>query len=622
MPQPYVLSGLSGHSSRFLGTNPTLGVGSGALTKKRVPMLSGGRRRPWGQTGPRRVGERAPLPGQSALVLERMARAPRHRSLLMKLYIAMGVVALPLLLLQPLYVLPAIRTQLSEDRTRSLRQVVETAYSVLELFEARVRSGELTTLEAQTQAAQQLQQLRYGGNEYFWINDLSTRLVMHPYLPALLGKDLTGYRDADGKPVFVDIVRLARERGEGLISYLATRPGETAPLPKESYVKLFAPWGWVVGTGVYVEDLDREVVGLQQRLVLAVCAALLLALLVGMAFSREVVKPVRQLAAAARQVREGDLSATVEVKSDDEVGQLGRAFNTMVEGVRDMVKGLADVAVSTVADADRIRRSADMLSRATREQSEQLKQLAESVQQMSRGLSQDAEQALDTAEVAAGNGRVAEEGGEAVKHASRKISEIVDVVQKSEEMVVRLQTSGAAVAQMLQLIQDVSNETNILAVNTAIEAARAGEHGKGFGVVASEVRKLAHRSREAVEQIEHLLKKNQEDTSTAAALMRLGTMRVEEGMQLSSTTAEALARIVTGAREIHLRVGQLAVDGARQSNSGESIAERIKSLSINSLESVSGVEQIAQSVVDLHSQAQYLWALAARFSPDSRPRGS
>ncbi len=540
----------------------------------------------------------------------------------MKLYIAMGVVALPLLLLQPLYVLPAIRTQLSEDRTRSLRQVVETAYSVLELFEGRVRSGELTTLEAQAQAAQQLQQLRYGSNEYFWINDLSTRLVMHPYLPALLGKDLTGYRDANGKPVFVDIVRLARERGEGLIAYLATRPGETTPLPKESYVKLFAPWGWVVGTGVYVEDLDREVVGLQQRLVLAVCAALVLALLVGMAFSREVVKPVRQLAAAARQVKEGDLSATVEVKSDDEVGQLGRAFNTMVEGVRDMVKGLADVAVSTVADADRIRRSADALSKATREQSEQLKQLAESVQQMSRGLSQDAEQALDTAEVAAGNGRVAEEGGEAVKHASRKISEIVDVVQKSEEMVVRLQTSGAAVAQMLQLIQDVSNETNILAVNTAIEAARAGEHGKGFGVVASEVRKLAHRSREAVEQIEHLLKKNQEDTSTAAALMRLGTMRVEEGMQLSSTTAEALARIVTGAREIHLRVGQLAVDGARQSNSGESIAERIKSLSINSLESVSGVEQIAQSVVDLHSQAQYLWALAARFSPDSRSRGS
>jgi methyl-accepting chemotaxis protein len=188
------------------------------------------------------------------------------------------------------------------------------------------------------------------------------------------------------------------------------------------------------------------------------------------------------------------------------------------------------------------------------------------------------------------------------------------VVQKSEEMVMRLQTSGAVVAQMLQLIQDVSNETNILAVNTAIEAARAGEHGKGFGVVASEARKLAHRSREAVESIEQLLKKNLEDTSVAAALMRQGTTRVEEGMQLSSMTGDALARIVTGAREIHLRVGQLAVDGTRQSSSGENLAERIKSLSLSSQEAVAGVEQIAQSVEDLHTQAQQLWALAARFS--------
>ncbi|WP_224368665.1 methyl-accepting chemotaxis protein [Hyalangium versicolor] len=549
-----------------------------------------------------------------------MAQPLRHRSLLTKLYIAMGVVALPLLLLQPLYVLPAIRSQLNEDRARALRQVVETAYSVLETYEARVRAGELTTAQAQEQSARLLQQLRYGDVEYFWVNDLSTKLVMHPYLPAMLGKDLTGYRDANGKAVFVDIVKLAHEQGEGFITYLATRPGETTPLPKESYVKLFAPWGWVVGTGVYVEDIDKEMMGLQHRLLLAVCATLLLALLVGVAFSRAVVRPVRALAIASRSVEQGDFGVTVEVHSQDELGKLAHAFNTMVHGVRDMVKGLADVAVATVADADRIRRSADALSKATREQSNQLQQLAESVQQMSRGLSQDAEQALHTAEAAASNGRVAEEGGEAVKHASRKISEIVEVVQRSEEMVVRLQTSGAAVAQMLQLIQDVSNETNVLAVNTAIEAARAGEHGKGFGVVANEVRKLAHRSREAVEQIEHLLKKNQEDTSMAAGLMRLGTTRVEEGMQLSSTTAEALARIVTGAKEIHMRVGQLAVDGARQSNSGETIAERIKGLSNNALEAVAGVEQIAQSVVDLHAQAQQLWALAARFSPETQEK--
>jgi methyl-accepting chemotaxis protein len=549
-----------------------------------------------------------------------MALSPRRLGLLTKLYLSMAVVALPLLLLYPLYVLPTLRAQLREDRVRALRQTVETAYGVLESYEARVGSGELSRLEAQAQAVRLLQGLRYDGVEYFWVNDLSTQLVMHPHLPHMLGKDLQGYRDANGKAVFVDIVALVRARGEGFIDYMATRPGETTPLPKESYVKLFPPWGWVLGTGVYVEDIDKEVTVLQQRLMAAMGVALLLVGVVGRFFSRAMVRPVSALADAANRVAQGDLGVTVPVSSEDEVGRLGQAFNTMLDGIRETVRGLAEVATSTAAHADRIRGSADVLSLATREQAEQLQQAAMSVQDMSRSISQGAMQALTTAEAAAGNGQVAKEGGEAVDHASRKILEIVQVVQSSEQMVSRLQASSTIVGRMLQLIQDVSNETNILAVNTAIEAARAGEHGKGFGVVASEVRKLAQRTREAVLQIEQLLRQNREDTAATVELMRQGTTKVEEGVLLSSAAGRALARIVIGAEQIHARVGELASEGSRQSSSGESIAERIKSLSLDSLESAKGVEEIAQAVIDLHAQAQQLRALAARLS--SQPQAA
>jgi methyl-accepting chemotaxis protein len=543
-----------------------------------------------------------------------MALALGRHSLLMKLYIAMGVVTLPLLLLHPLYVLPTVRSQLHKDRLRTMQQVVETAHGVLVHFEERVRRGELTTAQAQSQAARLLQGMRYDGNEYFWVSDLEPRLVMHPHLPKMVGTSVKDYRDARDKAVFVDIAELARKQGMGSLEYYATRPGETETLLKQSYVKLFAPWGWVVGTGIYVQDINHEVQVLQKRLVFAVLAALLLVGLVGLAFSRRVVHPVRALADAAHRVARGDLGFKVPVTSSDEVGRLGEAFNTMVSGIRETVHGIADVAVSTVADADRIRHSADILSQATREQSEQLQRLADAVQDMSRDLSHGAQRALNTAESAAKNGRVAQEGGETVEHASQKISEIVQVVQRSAQMVARLQASSEVVSQMLRLIQDVSNETNILAVNTAIEAARAGEHGKGFSVVASEVRKLAHRSREAVQQIEFLLKQNHEDTSATATLMRQGTLKVEEGMRLSSATGEALSRIVTGVREIYTKVGDMANEGTRQSTAGENIAERIKSLSINSLEAVAGVEQIAQAVVDLHAQAKQLRALAERFS--------
>jgi methyl-accepting chemotaxis protein len=167
---------------------------------------------------------------------------------------------------------------------------------------------------------------------------------------------------------------------------------------------------------------------------------------------------------------------------------------------------------------------------------------------------------------------------------------------------------------MLRLIQQVADETQMLAVNTAIEAARAGQHGKGFSVVAGEVRKLANRTRDAAAQVQSLLGQSETDTAAAADLMRQGTAKVREGLGLSSAAGDALSRLVAGVREIEGHVERMAEENARQSASGESIAGRIQQLSVRSTESVAGVQQIARSVEDLHSRASRLKELAARFT--------
>ncbi|WP_238539935.1 methyl-accepting chemotaxis protein [Corallococcus macrosporus] len=532
----------------------------------------------------------------------------------MKLCVAMGVVALPLLVVILGFVLPQLREQLREDRVLGLKQAVETAYGVLEAYEAQERAGTLTRREAQARAAALLERLRYSQVEYFWVNDLDTRLVMHPHLPDMLGKDLKGYRDVRGKPVFVDIVTLAREQGEGAVSYEATRPGSPEAIPKESYVKLFAPWGWVLGTGVYVEDIEREVAAVRQRILLAVGGALVLALAAGLYVSRRVVRPVRALAQAAHRVARGDLDARVEVRSSDEVGQLAAAFNTMVAGLREVVAALVDAAGATAADAERIRASADALSVTTREQSDSLQRAAQTVQGMSERMSQGAEAARTAARTAAANGQVAREGGAAVGQALRKMAEIVEVVEGSARTVERLQASGKATMEMLRLIQQVAEETQLLAVNTAIEAARAGQHGKGFAVVAGEVRKLANRTRDAAGQVQTLLSRNESDTRAAAELMRQGTRAVHEGLDLSSTAGDALSRLLAGVNEIGGKVERMAEENTRQSTSGEHIAESIQALSVRSTESVAGVRQIARSVEDLRARASKLQELAARFT--------
>ncbi|NVJ26017.1 methyl-accepting chemotaxis protein [Myxococcus sp. AM011] len=535
-------------------------------------------------------------------------------NLLVKLCVAMGVVALPLLVAILGYVLPQLRAQLHADRVRGLRQAVETAYGILREYEAQERSGTLTRDEAQRQAAALLQSLRYSSVEYFWVNDLDTRLVMHPHLPKRVGQDMKGYRDVRGRPVFVDIVTLVRQHGEGSLGYEATRPGSPEPIPKESYVKLFKPWGWVLGTGVYVEDIDREVSAVRQRILLAMGGALVLAMLSGAYVSRRVVRPVRALSDAAHRVARGDLSVRVEVRTEDEVGQLTQAFNGMVAGLREVVEALVEAAGATAADAEQIRVSTDGLSRTTREQSESLQRAAESVQDMSLHVSRGAAAARVAAEAAVGHGQVARAGGVAVDQASRKMGEIVDVVERSARTVEQLQESGRATARMLQVIQAVADETRMLAVNTAIEAVRAGQHGKGFSVVAGEVRKLAERTHEATSQVRELLVKNEADTAAAAELMRRGTSKVNEGMGLSSAAGEALARLLSGVKELGARVETMAEQNARQSASGESIAGRIQALSVRSAESVSGVERIARSVDDLRARASRLRELAARFT--------
>ncbi|WP_044890190.1 methyl-accepting chemotaxis protein [Myxococcus hansupus] len=536
------------------------------------------------------------------------------RNLLVKLCVAMGVVALPLLLVILGFVLPELREQLREDRILGLKQAVETAYGVLEVYEARERDGSLTRQEAQEQAAALLARLRYSGVEYFWVNDLDTRLVMHPHLPDMLGKDLRGYRDVRGKPVFVDIVRLARAQGAGAVSYEATRPGSPEAIPKESYVKLFAPWGWVLGTGVYVEDVEREVAAVRQRILVAVGGALLLALLAGVYLSRRVVRPVQELAQAARRVARGDLDARVEVRSSDEVGQLSAAFNTMVGGLHEVVRALVEAAGATALDAERIRTSADTLTVATREQSDSLQRAAETVQGMSARVSQGAETARTAAKTAVATGAVAREGGEAVGQALRKMEEMAGVVERSATTVERLQASGRVTAEMLRLIQQVAEETQLLAVNTAIEAARAGQHGKGFSVVAGEVRKLANRTRDAAGQVQTMLARSEADMRAAAELMRQGTTMVHEGLGMSSTAGNALSRLLASVNEIGGTVERMADENTRQSESGEHIAGRIHALSARSTESVAGVQQIARAVEDLHARASKLKELAARFT--------
>ncbi|NMO22575.1 HAMP domain-containing protein [Pyxidicoccus fallax] len=546
-----------------------------------------------------------------------------RRSFLFRLYAAMLISGAPLLLLFPLYLLPTIRAQLIEAQHRGLKQTVESATSILTAYEARVRAGELSKEQAQAQAAATIGRMQFDGtNGYFWILDYQTRLVVHPLFPNSAGRDVSDVElTGNSRRIFKEMVDGSKATGEVRLSYATQKLGSDEEVrDKLTYVRRFEPWGWIVGSGIYLEDVAGELAAVERQILWVLALTVVLTAAVGGIISLRIIRPVRQLAEAARRVSSGDLSVSVEPRGGDEVAQLTRDFNTMVSGIQGMLTEVQQVSGSTATAADEIRQAAEALKASSKAQSDQLTQMTGAVREMDQALALNTRSARSTVEVAADNGRAAREGGEVVQLTAAKIQDIVRVVEQSTGTVQRLASTSRTVQEMLQLIRDISDQTHMLAISTAIEAARAGTQGKGFAVVGAEVRKLAERSREAVLRIEALTQQSQEDTLKAMDQMQSGLDEVQAGMNLSAQTGAALQRIMSSAESIQDRIRQMAEAHSIQSDNSSLLATRIQTLSQGAEGAVEDVERIAGAVNQLHARAQQLRTLMSRFSaaPASR----
>lgn len=250
--------------------------------------------------------------------------------------ISVFLVALTLIV----YILPLFERKIMDEKKLATRHVVEVAFRVLEDFGERARTGVIPLEEARKQAKEQIKGMRYQGQEYFWINDLLPRMVMHPAKPELDGKDLNNHKDPQGKRLFVEFVKKAQETGAGFVDYLWPKPGSSDPVAKISYVKLYKPWGWIIGSGIYVDDVQEEMARLRWTVVGITFGLsmfmLLLAYVVGLGITRPLNKVIVSLDDISHG--EGDLTQRLNVDYHDESGALARSFNQMNDKLVDIVR--------------------------------------------------------------------------------------------------------------------------------------------------------------------------------------------------------------------------------------------------------------------------------------------
>ncbi len=513
-----------------------------------------------------------------------------------RLFVLVGVATLGLV---SVAVLSGVQLEgdLLAERQVTTRAVVQTAVGVVESYGRREASGELTRAEAQTAAIEAVKGLRYSGEEYFWVNDMRPSMIMHPAKPELDGTDLSDYADPDGTLLFVEFVNVVTAEGAGFVEYQWPKPGEDEPQPKISYVTGYEPWGWVIGSGIYVDDVRAAAIGGVRDLLIGSAVAIALVVGLSIAIARSIVRPIEQAGAA---LASGDLSTRLDTgRGATELDKLALALNATLDRTASVSEQVGAAAQDVDAAARRLVSASDDIARVADDSARLTGEVASAAYEVSEG--------IDT--VASGTHEMGASIGEIARttHSVAQIAaEAVDLAQRTDRTVGELGDSSAQIGSVVKLISAIAEQTNLLALNATIEAARAGEAGKGFAVVAGEVKELAQETARAtgdistrVEAIQGAVTRAAGEIGQISAIIGKiddyqGSLAgaVEEQTATTAEMAKAVAEVADGGRGIATTLGE--VERATQRTTQELDGIRAAAHDL-----VSTSQRLQQSVLDL-----------------------
>lgn len=527
--------------------------------------------------------------------------------------ITSSLVGLLAFLLVMLYLLPSVYERMLDIKRENIKYIIDLNITYLESLQSEVDNKIITQEEAKRRAYNSIKAMRYGSDnkDYLWINDFEPKLVMHPIRLELEGKNVADIKDPNGLYIYKEIVRIVQKDGSGYVDYMwPSKANKEKIVEKISYVRGFEPFGWILGTGIYIEDVKQQLSNLFFLILAVFLVTILISLGTTLYISKGISDQVSNVSSNLKEIASGDgnLDVSLKVDSHDEIGELAKYFNEFVAKIRKVISEVkvqsTDLATATgemtpilqnfsessqeqatsteeiTATIEEVSAGMDHIARSAKYQFEIISTLSERMNSLSEIIHEMEERIMDTKGLA-GDISSKAKAGEAS-------------IQSMNDSMSRINNSSDQMKNIVSIISDISKQTNLLSLNASIEAARAGDAGRGFAVVADEIAKLAVLTSQSIKNIDGLIRSNSEEIS--------------QGYSSIQGTVSMIKMIMDGINSINTMMIKLAESMARQMRINEEVnqeagkvREKSNEIKLSTEEQKLAIEAISKSVMNINN---------------------